>query len=1041
MPLQKKNLELPMIAGVDTKVDPKQIKIGKLLSAKNCEFRKPGKINKRSGFTNIGNTIIDNGQSITAGNAIMTYKEELLAFDKENIYSYVAGNDAWKDKGDFQSVYSTSNVVSNGTGREYMQDSAYFTGTIGSLEAYIYMRESNGVKTVLYQIADSTTKQLIVGPVPITTVGFNPKVEVIDDTFVFYYYNTSTTQIYVATLGTTNLTAPLLFSPITGVGADQWSVDPADPEYAVAVMPSSSTSPAQIVLAFNNASVLSAGITLRTYRVATGFLVFVNQAFINNGGLQMVSGCLVADLVGTARNIQFFFTERVGNRLWRYQYTNALGLVGFSSVIEPSAVGLVRVTAVYTGTSTAREFKIFIDYLVTDGATSTSRWQTSAYTYTAAMLKDWEQQQIFIAGGAFNYNSKAYFIACGGADIYTPIFSIVKPSTYFLIDESGEVVGRAFSDEAVNTYEEEVPFGLLNNLYYYSKSNTISTTEFFTPIRTLVEFNPINGFLPTGIRTYNNDFFEPQKAYSNDEIAQSLYIGGGMLFQYDGQNLVEDSFNFDPLIQNASPNTGGTGFTYKYVAVWEWVDNQGNTHRSAPSDPYTVVTSATIGSAPGFYTENIRCYPLGLTLKTPSNNRSPVLCALYRTKANDPIYYRLPLTDANTNITTATWITPANDITPDDDLTVKLYTEGEVSNDAPPPIGALAIYRDRLFALDSTDPLVVYYSKKVNFATTVDWSDAFVINVDPTGGPVTALAAMDDKLIIFKENSIRYITGQGPDPDLTNNDYGSTTLITTDAGCDNTRSIVNTPEGIIFKSSKGVYFLNRGLQVSYIGAPVEEWNEFRVTSAVLMTANNQIRITLENNVILVYDYYVENWAIFTPLSAVDSVIWKGKHAFITAEGFVSVQDLDGIVYTDNTTSYPMEVMTGWLPFAGIQGFQRVYKMTLLGTFKSVHELQCELYYDYNDASAQTITVVPQIPSLYGGPSPYGSGSPYGDSFDLYQYELRPARQKCMSIKMKINDIASTGTPLAEGYDLSNIRLSYGVEGGSNRVRNQQTFGS
>jgi hypothetical protein len=208
-----------------------------------------------------------------------------------------------------------------------------------------------------------------------------------------------------------------------------------------------------------------------------------------------------------------------------------------------------------------------------------------------------------------------------------------------------------------------------------------------------------------------------------------------------------------------------------------------------------------------------------------------------------------------------------------------------------------------------------------------------------------------------------------------------------------------------------------------------------------MTANNQVRITLDNGVILIYDYFVDTWATFTTLFAVDSVIWDNRHAFINSTGFVSVQDLDpnNPVYNDNGASYPMEIMTGWIPFGGIQGFQRLYKLTLLGTFKSEHNLQTQLYYDYNNASSQTIVVSPQVPSTYGT-GDYGEESPYGGDFDLYQYELRNARQKCMSVKIKIMDTAVEGVPLEEGYDLSNIRFSYGVIGGSNRLRNAQTFG-
>ena len=137
MALTKKSLELPLINGLDTKTDDKQIKVGKLLSAQNCEFHKPGKIMKRNGFNNVSNAVVDNpGGNITDGQAVMAYKDELLAFDKNNIYSYVSSIEKWKDKGDFQSIYLTSDPITNGTSREYMSDSAVING----LECFVFIR-------------------------------------------------------------------------------------------------------------------------------------------------------------------------------------------------------------------------------------------------------------------------------------------------------------------------------------------------------------------------------------------------------------------------------------------------------------------------------------------------------------------------------------------------------------------------------------------------------------------------------------------------------------------------------------------------------------------------------------------------------------------------------------------------------------------------------------------------------------------------------------------------------------------------------------
>lgn len=1036
MALTKKSLELPLINGLDTKTDDKQIKVGKLLSAQNCEFHKPGKIMKRSGFNNISNAVADNpGNNITDGQAVMTYKDELLAFDKNNIYSYVSSIDKWKDKGDFQSIYLTSDPITNGTSREYMSDSAAING----LECYVFIRDNGTTKSFYYSIVDSATKQLVVGPELVSTTALSPKVVACGDVFVLYYYSTFTGQLYKGVLPLANITGTVAFAPITDAAgsANINTINELRPIYDVLCWNSPDGSEVnQIYIAFNSGP-NSGDATISLY----------DGPFNNNYATQiqftgnLIFCCRLIDNkeTWTAGNTRIGLvwndlsaSENVNIRTWSADLTTA----DMNEVIPLDLGAGTYVSRIVSACSypstTGNKWFIGADYLF-----------DSAQIYSTGILIDdvantpdyiWNIGQTSIAADPFIYNGKAYQPVVAGANMIN--LGDPSSSTYFLINENGDAVARWNRGTAggINYTGVDTGAGVVA-IPWVPSTELISDTQFITSMRNVTTFAEVSGQTQTGIFRPQFDFFEPERSYSRDQIASSLYVGGGMLFQYDGQNLVEEGYNWDPYLLSVSTTAPGATYEYQYVAVWEWVDNIGNVHRSSPSDAFTLTTASPIGA--GAQGTDISVYPLTLTYKTEANNRTPVMCVIYRTKDKGSIFYRLPVTEANKNDETAVFITPANDNTLDADLTVELYTGGEVGNDAPPPVGAMTVYRDRLFVLDSSNPLVIYYSKKVNFATAVDFSDSNLITVDPTGGPITGLASMDDKLIIFKQNSIRYISGQGPNPDGTNDDYGSTTLITTDAGCINSRSIVETPEGLMFKSSKGIYFLNRGLQVSYIGAPVERWNEYFITSAVLMADNNQVRFTLENDAILVYDYFVETWVIFTPLAAVDSILWNGSHTLITSSGRVQIQNVG--IWTDNGTGYSMEVMTGWLTFGGIQGFQRLYKLTLLGSYNSNHVLDCTLYYDYNNASFQTINVIPQVPSTYGE-GDYGD-EPYGGDFDLYQYELRNQRQKCMSVKIKIRDSAVAGETLDRGYELSNIRFSYGVIGGANRLRNAQTFGN
>ena len=55
--------------------------------------------------------------------------------------------------------------------------------------------------------------------------------------------------------------------------------------------------------------------------------------------------------------------------------------------------------------------------------------------------------------------------------------------------------------------------------------------------------------------------------------------------------------------------------------------------------------------------------------------------------------------------------------------------------------------------------------------------------------------------------------GEGPNLMGLQNDFTPTQLINADTGCVENNSIINIPEGLMFKSEKGMYLLNRSLGV------------------------------------------------------------------------------------------------------------------------------------------------------------------------------------------------------------------------------------
>lgn len=216
--------------------------------------------------------------------------------------------------------------------------------------------------------------------------------------------------------------------------------------------------------------------------------------------------------------------------------------------------------------------------------------------------------------------------------------------------------------------------------------------------------------------------------------------------------------------------------------------------------------------------------------------------------------------------------------------------------------------------------------------------------------------------------------------------------------------------------TKGIWLLSRGLKESYIGADVETYNGDRVTSAVLIPDSTQVRFTLETGVALVYDYYYGQWVVFTNHSAVGAVIFQNQYTYLNANGLF-YKEKPGF-FKDVGSPYFIRCSTGWLSLAGLQGYERAYRLYLLGEVLSHHSLQIDIAYDFNSNATQRIVATPtsQYNQNYGDDPYYGSVAHFGGADQTLQYRLNLARQKCQSLRVTIQ----------EGLDTSNLEYGAGL---------------
>ena len=140
------------------------------------------------------------------------------------------------------------------------------------------------------------------------------------------------------------------------------------------------------------------------------------------------------------------------------------------------------------------------------------------------------------------------------------------------------------------------------------------------------------------------------------------------------------------------------------------------------------------------------------------------------------------------------------------------------------------------------------------------------------------------------------------------------------------------------------------------------------------------------------------------------------------------------VFSDDGAFSPMKIVTSWLSFAGLQGYERVRRLLILGEYRSPHKLTVEIAYDFNPEPTQSMTIdagtLLDTP-IYGDPGPYGSVSPYGGEFPLYQWRIHLARQKAQAIQITIKD--SQLPPYGEGFALSALTFEIGIKRGANKM--------
>jgi hypothetical protein len=397
-----------------------------------------------------------------------------------------------------------------------------------------------------------------------------------------------------------------------------------------------------------------------------------------------------------------------------------------------------------------------------------------------------------------------------------------------------------------------------------------------------------------------------------------------------------------------------------------------------------------------------------------------------------------------------------------------VYTDGGVlASIAWPSITDMAVSSRRAWIISKQYPGTVFYSKLFEENVSPEFAGELIIPLGEERN-LTAIGILDDKAVVFEKNDIHIIYGDGPDNRGRGQDFAVEYITTGGIGCEDAKSVVETPVGLIFyNEARGFYLLDRNRQLKFIGAGVKDLSRNLVIKAATVDPREaEVRFIVEStdpvdsdgpdadtsavdrpptpwfgnslpqDACLSFNYESGIWALYTNYRGSASTLHQNRyvrvltHPLVPAQFHVWQESAD--VWSDpwitpggtkNRTllrSHHIELGQQ------VQDYQRVWKITFLGRYLSslrdlgggVYEagdVKVSLYFDYEKEPSQVETFKFQD----FGFDPFQNPQ---ERTERFQFEMYPVRGRCQSVKIEIEEVNSES--VAEGL---NYNLGRGFE--------------
>ena len=990
MTVQWQTADIPFSHGLAQRQDELALEPPSLLVLQNGEFDELGGIRKRKPYEAMSTAILGGGE-LSDVRRLAVYGDELLCFTRDKVYSWVEREEAWTERAEYLAPHVEEAPRFISVAEQVTPDRV----EVGGVVWHAWRDEVE--ERVKLASADAESGAVIMQPAAAGAGSTRPRLVAVGDQALFFCLqpNLDSFNIQVGTLDPESPGEMPSLSSVSGSPLVAGEYDVVS-SFGAAWLVARTTSDEYFVARIDSDENVEESRTVE--RACEGpVAVSVGES---GGGFPRVAVCRVDS--GAVRA-----DVLVGNTLSNDLEVDAdLG----PSPVDPGDIN--HVTAAWDGD----RFRVLWTTGQSDGSgVDNGLFRSRRNTLQLDGTTGDDERIVLLCGlasRAFVHDGDVYawFVFAGASKA-----AGMEPSedvrgqlqnTYFLLRFDGELIAKAASDRAAGFRFQDGSLAQVQDLgdgrYAYAGGE-----------RRVIEMGDNQGgYAQRGLRDVVLTF-DSDEARRSAHFGRTLYISGGQVLQYDGRNLVELGFHTYPW--NFIHAVGSDGDieegTYTYKATWRWDNAQGELDRSTTASSEI----AEVGSNDSRVTFDI--LPLSVTRKT--GDAGEVAAEVWRTEKNpgEGAAFHLatskdPADDSDQNHYVENdlfSLVTLDDGISDEGLRVREQDPelgGVLSNLAPPPASVVVAAQDRLYLAGlASDPYAVWYSKFRGEGEVAAFNDLLRVTLPSKHGAVVGLEVVQGTAVVFQERAVHMVAGEGLDNLGQGQNLGPPQRISEDVGATSADAIASTPEGLVFHSPKGWYLVDRGFSLRYIGGPVSDFDDDDWIAVDVLESQHQIRCLSREGRMLAYDWLADQWAEWTIGDGLDSVVWRGRHVYLSTGGPKQQRD------DDEGMDYSLVVETAWIRFAGLQGYKRVRRLSVLGDAEA-HNLRIQAHADYDDEDEILDD----------------TDAPEGVAMSTMQVQRRLSRQKVQAVKIRITDILTT-QPLR----LTGLSIEYGQKPGLVRL--------